>query len=111
MQAVIQKVVATETEAKQLVQAARTEAGELLTSAHLQARRLVEAAHREARLETEKILGTAEAEAADEKQERLARAAREIDTNLRLDEATARQAVAAALRCIRGCPQPTGKAP
>jgi len=111
MQAVIQKVVATETEAKQLVQAARTETGERLASARWQARQIVEAAKREARLEAAKTLAAAETEATNEKNERLARAAREMETNLRLDEATTRQAVEAALRCVRGGSEPTAKAP
>lgn len=111
MQEVIQKVVATETEAKQLVQAARTEAGRLLTDARSQARRLVEDAQREARLETDGLLAAAEVEAANEKTELLARAAREIETNIRLDADTARQAVEAAVRCVRGCPQRPEKSP
>ena len=102
MRDVIQKVIAAETDAKQLVQAARIEADQLLTNARLQARGLVELAHREARLETETILAAAEAEAGRDKAERLARATAEIQSNLRLDGATARQAVEAALRCVCG---------
>lgn len=102
MQEIIQKVVASETEAKQLVQAAWNEAGELLTRARLEARQRVAAAHTEARLEAEKILAAAEKEAANAKQERLAQAAREIDTSIRLDAVTAQQAVEAALHCLCG---------
>jgi len=102
MQEVIQKVIAAETNAKQRVQAARKEADELLTGARAQARQLIAAAQQEARLETEKILAAAEAEAAGEKAERLARAARDLEANIRLDQATVQQAVAAALCCVRG---------
>lgn len=102
MREVIQKVIAAETEAKQLVQAARTEADQLVTNARLQARDLVEQAHRETRLEAETILAAAETEAGHEKTERLARATAEINTSFRLDETAARQAADAALRCVCG---------
>jgi len=104
MREVIQKVIATETEAKQVVQAARTEAGQLAASARAQAGQMLEQANREAKLETEKILSTAEAEAAREKAERLARAAAEINRHIRLDETTAQAAVAAAMCCVCGLP-------
>ena len=102
MREVIQKVIATETAAKQLVQAAQSEADQLVTRARMQARDLVERAQREARLEAEKILAAAEAEAAREKAERLARAAAEIKATIRLDDAMVQQTVAAALRCVCG---------
>ena len=102
MREVIQKVIATETEAKQLVQAARIEADLLVSSARLQARDVVEQMHRDAKVETEKILAAAETDAAREKTERLTRAAVEIETDIRLDETTAQQAVETALRCLCG---------
>lgn len=92
-----------------MVQTARTEAGRLLADARSQARDLVDAAQREARMETEKILAAAETDALREKAERLARAAKDIETNICLDAATAGQAVEAALRCV--CGTPNGKDP
>lgn len=102
MQEVIQRVIAAEAEAKQLVQAARTEAEQLLGGARVEARQLIEQAKREAQLEAERILAAAEAGARDEKKERLACAAKEIEASIRLDDATAQQAVEAAVRCVRG---------
>jgi len=104
MQEVIQKVIAVETEAKQLVQAARTRAEELLASSRAQARQIVDDARREAKIETETILAAAETEAEKEKSERLSRVAKEIEAAIHLDEATVQQLVAAALDGICGCP-------
>ena len=108
MREVIQKVIASETEAKQLVQAARVEADELVRRARLEAHTLVEQAVREARLEAEKILAAAEDAAAREKTERLARAAAEINTRIRLDETAANQVAEAVLHCVCGL-SPTGQ--
>ncbi len=100
MREVIQKVIATEGEARQLAQAARAEAERLVAQARQQARDLTEQAGRAAKLEAETLLAAAEAEAAREKTERLALATAEIETNIRLDETMARLAVAAAVRCV-----------
>ena len=104
MREVIQKVIATETEAKQLVAAARRDADQLVTQARLQARDWAEQAQREAGLAAETILAAAEAEALREKAERLARAAAEIKSYFRLNEAVKQQAVEAALSCVCGFP-------
>jgi vacuolar-type H+-ATPase subunit H len=104
MREVIQKVIATETDAKQLVQAAQTEADQLLNSARLRARDLADQAHGEAKLEAEIFLAATEAEATREKADRLADAAAEINTNIRLDAAIAQPAVEAGVRCVRGFP-------
>ncbi len=111
MREIIQKVIASESEAKQLVQAARTEADRLLSRTRLEARGAVEQAHREARRETESILAAAETDAAREKAERLARAAAEINARIRLDETVANEAVAAAWRCVCGFPPPNQSSP
>ena len=102
MRDVIQKILTTESEAKQLVQAARTEVEQLLSNVRLQARNLVEQAYQETKAEAENILAVAEAEAAREKAERLAGAAAEINATIRLEETTAQQAAQAALRCVCG---------
>ncbi len=102
MRDVIQKVVATEAEARQLVQAARNEADQLLSGARLQARALVERAHQEVRGEAERIIVAAEKVALQEKTERLARAAVEIKNNIALDETAAWRVADAALRCVCG---------
>jgi len=106
MRDVIQKVIATEAEAKQRVQAAKSEAERILSEARKRAQELVAAARQTARLDAEKMLATTLQTAAAEKQERLTHAAAEIETQVRVDEATARQAVEAITRCVCGSPQP-----
>lgn len=102
MQAVIERVMATEAEARQLVQTARAEAEQLVAGARVQARQLIDEARREARREADEILAAAEAEAVAEKQKRLAQAAKDVDAQVRLDEATMQAAVEAAVRCLCG---------
>jgi hypothetical protein len=58
-------------------------------------------------LDAEKMLATTLQTAEAEKKERLARAAAEIETQVRVDEATAQQAVEAVTRCVCGFHQPT----
>lgn len=111
MREVIQQVIAAETEAKQVVQAARIEAGQLLASTRAQAREVIEAAQREAKLESERILAAAETDAIREKAEQLARAAKEIEMNIRLDAETARTIAEAAVRCVLGGPTDQGGPP
>lgn len=102
MRDVIQKVMAAETEAKQLVQAARAEAEQLLTAARTKAREIVEQSRHASREETEKILAEADATAQREKSEQLTRTNAEIRAAIRLDEKTRQAAVAAGLRAICG---------
>lgn len=61
---------------------------------------MVERARAASRLEAERILAEAEAEAACEKAEALARAAEEINRTVRLDEDTKRHAADSAIRCL-----------
>jgi vacuolar-type H+-ATPase subunit H len=105
MRDVIQKVIATETEAKQRVQSARVEAERMVTGAWKRAQELVVSAQLAARLEAEKLLATALQTAEAEKKERLAHAATEIETRVSVDEATVRQAAKAATRCVCGSRQ------
>lgn len=102
MREVIQQVMAAEAAAKQQLEAARADAEQLLENARGQARELVENARREARVEVEKTLAAAEETARREKTERVARAAREIEGLIRVDDATVRNAVEAAVRCVCG---------
>jgi vacuolar-type H+-ATPase subunit H len=104
MREVIQKIVASETGAKRQVQAAQAEAEQLVADARSQARLLLEQANRDAKLTAENVLAIAETEAAQEKSERLVRAAAEINATILLDESQAQAAVAAALRCVCGLP-------
>jgi vacuolar-type H+-ATPase subunit H len=102
MRDVIQKVIATENEAKQLVQAAKAEAERLVADARKQARDLVASARQESRNEAEQVVAAAVRGAEQEKMERLACSAAEIETRIHLDETTAKQAVDAAVRFVCG---------
>jgi len=106
MRDVIQKVIATEAEAKHIVAAARTEAERLASEAQKQSQDLVARARQEARGEAERMVEAARNEAEHEKQERLTRAAVEIETHVRLEEPVKRRAVEAAVRCVCGQRQP-----
>ena len=108
MRDVIQKVVATEAEAKRMVQAAQSEAERILLEARKRAQELMAAAQWEARLEAEKIFAAALQAAEAEKQEKLASTAAEINTRVCLDEGTVRQAAEAVTRCVRGFPRQRG---
>ena len=104
MRDVIQKVIATEAEAKRMVAAATTEAGRITSDAQKQAEAIVGRARQEARVETEKILATALQEAEQEKQELLARATVEMESQICIEQDTRDRAVKAAIRCVCGVP-------
>lgn len=102
MREVIQQVIATETEAKRMVQAARAKAEHSLTEARQAAQELMEHARQMARAESLEMLVAAEAQAGQQKAERVNLAAAEIEKQIRLDETTRQQAVEAAVRCLCG---------
>ena len=107
MHDVIQKVVATEAEAKRMVLAVKSEAERVLSEAQKRAQEFVVSARQTARVETDKILATALEEAELEKKERLARAAAEIETQVSITETLMRQTAEAVVRCVCGFHQPT----
>ncbi len=102
MRSVIQKILQAETEAKHLAESAKLEAEETLSIARQQAQELLTQARSDLRLEAERLLQAATQDAEREKHERLARAAAEIKTLIRLDEATTRDAVEGVVRCVCG---------
>lgn len=102
MREVIQKVIATEAEARCIVEAARTEAGRITSEAQKQAESLVALARQEARVETERIMAAALPEAECEKQGLLARATVEMESQIRFDQDTRDRAVKAVIRCVCG---------
>jgi vacuolar-type H+-ATPase subunit H len=104
---VIQKVIATEAEAKRIVEAAKAVADSISSDAQKQAQELVARARQEARAEADGIVTVAVREAGQEKHERLARAIAEIESQVRLDETTRQRAVAGAIRCVCGQGWPT----
>lgn len=102
MRSVIQKILQTEAEAKSLVEAARLEAEETLSRARQRAQDSMTRARSELHAETERLLQAATQDAEREKQERLARTASEIQAQIRLEEATIRDAVDGVVRCVCG---------
>lgn len=102
MHDVIQKVIAAEAEAKHIVEAGRSERDRILSDAQQRAEGVVGQACREARADAGKMIESAVQEAEREKQECLARAAAEIEAQIRLDEATRQRAVEAIVRCVCG---------
>jgi vacuolar-type H+-ATPase subunit H len=102
MREVMQKIVATEAEAKRMVQAAQAEAERLLSDARKQAKVLIEHARAETRVESQNVLATAEMLATQEKARRLEKIRTEINSQIQLDAATAQQITDAAVRCVCG---------
>lgn len=102
MRDVIEKVIAAEAEAKRMVEAARAEADRISSEAQKQGEELVARTRRQARAEAESMIEAALRAAEQEKRERLARIAAEIETEVRLDESTRQRAVTGAIRCVCG---------
>jgi len=100
MRNVIQKVLAAEAEAKNLLDAGRVEADRIREAAQKKGQALLALSRQETRGEVETILETATRQAELEKQERLAKAAVEIETQFRLDDAIRQRAVEAVVRCV-----------
>ncbi|HEU5395891.1 MAG TPA: hypothetical protein VFV81_01900 [Verrucomicrobiae bacterium] len=102
MRDIIQQVVTTEAEAKQLLDAARSRAEEQVAEARRRAREQVEQARREADREAAALLDAAETQAATEKASRLASATVEINAGIRPDGALVQELIRAAARCVGG---------
>jgi vacuolar-type H+-ATPase subunit H len=100
MREVLQQVLATEAEARRMVQSAGAEAERILTEARRQAHALTVAARDEAQREAREILSAAAVRAGQEKQVRLARAATGLETQVRLAETDRQAAIAAVVRCV-----------
>jgi len=104
MRDVIQKIIATESEAKLIVEAARAEADSILSNAQKKGHDVVEQARQETLIEADKILEAAVKAAEQEKQRRLTDAVVEIESQIRLEPATREWAVEEVMRCV--CRQP-----
>jgi V/A-type H+/Na+-transporting ATPase subunit G/H len=102
MQDVIQKIIATETEAKTIVETARAEAEQILLDARKIGQDMIERARQEVRIEAERIIEDAVKEAEQEKKKLLARAFGEIEGQIRLDHARRQWAVEGVVRCVCG---------
>jgi vacuolar-type H+-ATPase subunit H len=102
MHDVIQKVIATETAAKQIVEAAKAEAEQILSDAHREAQDTMTRALWEARLESDRIIADATHAAEQEKKENLSRITAEIESEVRLDQTAMQRVVEEIVRCVRG---------
>lgn len=100
MRDVIQKIVATEAEAKRTVEEARAQADHILSEARKKAQDIAAQAHLEAIAEAECIVAAAVEDAEKEKEERLARAAAKIAKQAGIDEADRRRIVERVVRFI-----------
>lgn len=102
MRDIIQKVVATEAEAKRMVQAAQSEAERILLEARKRAQELAGTARVATRLEAEKMLATALQTAEADKKERLAHADTDLEMRVSVDKTIVRQTAEAVVRCVCG---------
>lgn len=100
MRDVIQKIIATESEAKLIVEAARAEADRILSDAQTKGNDIVERARQEALIEAGKILETAVVTAEREKQHRLADFASEIEKQIQLNPESRKSAIEGVVRCV-----------
>ena len=100
MRDVIQKIIATESEAKLIVEAARAEADRILSDAQKKGHDVVERARQEALIEAGRIVEAAVEAAEREKQYRLADAAAEIESQIQLEPASRKRAVEGVVRCV-----------
>lgn len=111
MRDVIQRVIATEAEAKEIVAAARVEAQRIVSGARHQAEAVLDGAREEARQEAEQLLTAALRQAGQEKQERMARVRCEIEQEIRLDPEPRRRLVTEVIRVVCGLPRRSEEPP
>lgn len=102
MRDVIQKVIATEAEAKRLVLVARADAGRILAEAETRAELMAADVRQEVQLVVQQILTSAVTDAEKEKQTRLAVITAEIEQQIDLSEIERRQAIEAVVRWVGG---------
>ena len=93
MRDVIQNIVATESEAKLIVEAAKAEADRILSEAQKKGRDIIDQSRQEAHAKSVKIIESATEFAEQEKQRRLAEATVEIENQINLDRAIKQSAV------------------
>ncbi len=86
MRDVIQKIIVTETEAKQLVETAKAKRDQTLSDAQKKADGIMRQTLQDIRAETERIMAAAMEEGEREKQEKLTGIISEIESQIRIDE-------------------------
>jgi vacuolar-type H+-ATPase subunit H len=100
MRDVIQKIIATESEARLTVEAAKVEADLIMSDAQKKGRDIVERARQETMIEADRIVEAAVEAAEREKQCRLTDAAAEIESQIQLEPAVRQWAVEEIVRCV-----------
>ncbi len=100
MRDVIQKIIATEGDAKLIVEAAKAQADRILSDAQKKGHDIVEMARQEAASEAGKIIDAAVEAAEHEKQLNLTNAAVEIESRIRLEPAVKQRAIEGIVRCV-----------
>ena len=107
MRDIIQKIIATESEARLVVESAKAEADRILSDAQKRGNDLVEQARAKALLESDEIIEAAAREAEKEKQLRLAETIAEIERQIRLEPTTMERTVEGVIRQPSADPQLT----
>ncbi len=102
MREVIQQVLATEEEAKRMVEAAKMEANRILANAQQQGQELMVRMRQQAEEEGRAMINAAVQAAEREKRERLARLTTEIDADVRIDDNIRQRVVQAIVRTVCG---------
>ena len=104
MRDIIQKIIATESEARLVVESAKAEADRILSEAQKKGHDIVEQARIEALVESDAIMEKAARESEKEKQLLLTETITEIERQIRLEPTTLQWAVEGVIRCICGKP-------
>jgi vacuolar-type H+-ATPase subunit H len=104
MHDVIQQVIASEAEAREIVATARAEAERIVLHAKREAEELTARIRSETRADADLLLAAATRDAEREKQERLAHESSKIEIQVRLDPALRQRAVTEVIRCVCGQP-------
>jgi vacuolar-type H+-ATPase subunit H len=104
MRDIIQKIVATESEARLVVESAKAEAERIVSEAQKKGYDIVEQARAKALVESDEIIEAAAKEAETEKQLRLTETIAEIERQIRLEPITMERTVEGVIRCICGQP-------
>lgn len=100
MQAVIHKVLEAEAAARTIVGAARTDAAKIIADARSAAQEIAVRNRDSIRRDSDQLLSQSAHDAGQRKIELLARAAKEIETQINLDATTRQHAVEAVVRCV-----------
>ncbi len=100
MHDLVQKIIATESEAKILIEEAGTEAEHILSEAQKKGHDVVEKTRQEIINETGRIIDAAINAAEQEKQRCLTNTAAEIENRIQLDPITRQRVVEGVMRCL-----------